>query len=113
MIEFWSWLTKFDWCVLFNIIDVNLKIAYFFEIMWLMIDKFFPLVKVVATQNDKEWITPKIKSLIADRQKAHKSRSYSTRDQLAKKIKLEIKKAKRKYNELKAKSFANGNTKEW
>ena len=113
MIEFGSWLSKFDWCVLFNIIDVNLKIAYFFEIMWLMIDKFFPLVKVVATQNDKEWITPKIKSLIADRQKAHKSRSYSTRDQLAKKIKLEIKKAKRKYNELKAKSFANGNTKEW
>ena len=65
MIQFGIWLTNFDWSFLLNINDVNLKIAYFFEIMWIMIDKFFPPIKIVAAKNDKEWITPKIKSLIA------------------------------------------------
>ena len=52
-----------------------------------MIDKFFPPIKIVAAKNDKEWITPKIKSLIAQRQKAHHSGKQVIRDQLAKKIK--------------------------
>ena len=114
MIAFGSWLVQFDWNVLLSISDVNLKIAYFFELMWIMIEKYFPLVKVVSTNNDKPWITSKIKSLISERQKAHKSLNFYARDQLAKKIKIEIKKAKHKYNQSKTKSFTNGNsTKEW
>ena len=92
MIAFGSWLVQFDWNVLLSISDVNLKIAYFFELMWIMIEKYFPLVKVVSTNNDKPWITSKIKSLISERQKAHKSLNFYARDQLAKKIKIEIKK---------------------
>ena len=38
--------------------DVIQKVSYFFEIMWFMIDKFFPPTKVVIADNDKEWITP-------------------------------------------------------
>ena len=94
IIAFGSWLTKFDWSILLNIKDVNLKVAYFSEIMWIMIDKYFPLKKVVATKNDKEWITQKIKSLIAERQKAHLSNEINTRNKLAKVIRLEIKKSK-------------------
>lgn len=111
--EFGSWLTKFDWSILLNIQDVNLKISYFSEIMWTMIDKLFPLIKVVTARNDKEWITPKIKSLIAQRQKAHLSKSYDVRDELAKRVKVEIKKAKHRYNALKAKTFSNNKAKEW
>jgi len=55
-----------------------------------MIDKYFPLVKVVTTNNDKPWITPKIKALISERQKPHKSKNFYARDELAKNIKLEI-----------------------
>ena len=113
MISFGSWLINFDWSFLLNIHDANIKVAYFFEIMWIMIDKFFPPIKVVIAKNDKEWITPKIKSLIAQRQKAHHSGKQIVRDELAKKIKVEIKKAKHKYNELKAKTFTNTNAKEW
>ena len=65
--------------------DVNQKIAYFFEIMWFMIDKFFPPIQVVVADSDKKWITKKIKCLIAERQKAHKSKNYTTRSLLAKK----------------------------
>ena len=78
-----------------------------------MIDKFFPPKKVIVAKNDKEWITPKIKCLISERQKAHHSGRTEVRDQLAKRIKVEIKKAKHKYNELKAKTFTNTNSKEW
>ena len=113
MILFGAWLISFDWSFLLNIHNVNIKIAYFFEIMWIMIDKFFPPIKIVVAKNDKEWITPKIKCLIAERQKAHHSGRTKVRDQLAKKIKVEIKKAKHKYNELKAKTFTNTDSKEW
>ena len=113
MILFGAWLISFDWSFLLNIHNVNIKIAYFFEIMWIMIDKFFPPIKIVVAKNDKEWITPKIKCLIAERQKAHHSGKKVVRDQLAKKIKIEIKKAKHKYNEFKAKTFTNTNAKEW
>ena len=50
----------------------------FFEIMWFMIDKLFPPIKVVIASNDKEWITPKIKCLIAERQRAHPSKNFVT-----------------------------------
>ena len=56
-----------------------------------MINRFFTPIKIVVAKNDKEWITPKIKSLIAQRQKAHHSGKQVIRDQLAKKIKIEIK----------------------
>ena len=51
MIQFGIWLINFDWSFLLNINDVNLKIAYFFEIMWIMIDKFFQPIKIVVTKN--------------------------------------------------------------
>ena len=60
--------------------------------MWIMIDKFFPLIKVVITKDDKKWITSEIKHLIAERQKAHLSQNYDLRDHLTKKIKKAIKK---------------------
>ena len=113
MIAFGAWLISFDWSVLLNIKDVNLKVAYFFEIMWVMIDKFFPPITIVATKNDKEWITPKIKSLIAVRQKAHQSGDFLTRDQLKQEVITEVRVAKRRYKNLKAKTFSNTNTKEW
>ena len=111
--EFGAWLTKFNWNILFMISDVNQKIAYFFEIMWFMIDKFFPPIQVVVADNDKKWITKKIKCLIARRQKAHHSGNYGTRNLLAKKIRQEIKKAKIRYNTSKSNFLSNSNPKKW
>ena len=74
LIEFGAWLTRFNWNILLQIDDVNQKVAYFFTIMWAMIDKYFPLVTVDITNNDKEWITPDIKFFICERQKAHLSK---------------------------------------
>ena len=58
-------------------------------------------------------MTPKIKNLIMQRQKAHKTRNFEVRNYLAKKIREEIRKAKVNYNENKAHLFHKSNPKEW
>ena len=113
ILEFGSWITSFQWNELVNISDVNMKILYFFNVMWAMINKFFPLKSVSVVSDDKEWITPEIKSLIRERQKAHKSKDFDLRDHLGKKIKHEIKKAKVDYNKSKGNQFSSSNAKEW
>ena len=55
--------------------------------MWIIIKKFSPPIKIVVAKNDKEWITPKIKCLIAQRRKAHHSGRQVVSNQLAKKDK--------------------------
>ena len=113
LLEFGMWLTRFQWSELVKINDVNLKILYFFNIMWAMIDKFFPLKSVTSAWDDKEWMTPKIKCLIRERQKAFKSKNFDLSNHLSKKIKQEIKIAKREYNKSKANQFSSSNAKEW
>ena len=113
IIEFGAWLVNFSWSDLLKISDVNQKIAYFVNIMWIMIDKFFPPCKIVISDDDKEWITPEIKRLIKERQKAHKSKRFDARDHLASKIKEEIKKAKVKYHTSKAATILSDDAKEW
>ena len=91
ILEFGFWITSFKWTLLLKIEDVNQKICYFTNIMWVMIDKFFPLVAVMSTSNDKEWITPNIKRLMAERQKAHLAGKNDVRDYLPWNTKQEIK----------------------
>ena len=78
-----------------------------------MIDKFFPLRSVTTASDDKEWITPEIKNLISERQKAHKSKNFDLRNHLSKKVQQAIKKAKIDYNKTKCKQFSSSNAKEW
>ena len=59
MIEFGSWITKFDWTLMLQIKDVNQKVLYFSTITWLMVVKFFSLQKIIISSSDKEWMTPK------------------------------------------------------
>ena len=113
IILFGAWITRVNWSWLNDIHDVNDKVKYFSSILWKMIDRYFPLVKVVISSTDKEWVTPKIKELINKRQKAHMEGLSELRDSLAKKIKLEIKEAKIKFNESKKEFFEKANPKEW
>ena len=113
IILFGAWITRADWSWLNNIPDVNDRVKYFSYILWKMIDHYFPLEKVVTSSTDKEWVTPKIKELINKRQKAHMEGKFEQSVSIAKKIKLEIKEAKIKFNESKKEFFENENPKEW
>ena len=111
IIEFGAWITRFDWSELFMLRDVNDKVAYFATITWLMVEKYFPLTPVLITNTDKEWVTPNIKKLILQRQKAHRLKNYKLRNKLAKRIRVEIKKAKKRYNKRKNSNLLGSSSK--
>ena len=113
MIEFGSWITRFNWILLYRISDVNEKVKYFSMITWLMIERCFPLTRFVLSSSDKEWITTKIKKLIELRQQAHNARLFELRDLYAKRVRDEIRKAKRNFNKNKAHLFHMSNPREW
>ena len=113
ILEFGAWLVNFEWSYLFEIDDVDLKVEYFCAITWLMIDKFFPVKQVTISSSDKEWITPRIKCLIKQRQKAHMANNFDLRNHLARKIRSEIRKAKIQYNKNKTNLFHLSNSREW
>ena len=113
IIAFGSWITKFDWSILFQIKDVNQKVLYFATITWLMVEECFPLQKIIISSTDKEWMTPKIKDLISQRQKAHKAKNFELKNYLDRKIKHEIRKAKENFNSNKAHLFHMSNPREW
>lgn len=111
--EFGSWITTFDWSLLFKIKCVNEKVSYFSTITWLMIEKYFLVQKITISSSDKEWMTVKIKDLINQRQKAHKAGNLELKNNLAKKVRFEIRKAKVNYNKEKAHLFHMSNPQEW
>ena len=113
ILEFGEWLVNFDWSYLFEINDVNLKVEYFCTVTWLMINKFFPTKQVTINSSDKDWITPKIKRLIDQRQKAYLAKKFELSKQLSRKIRSEIRKAKIQYNKKKAHLFHMSNSREW
>ena len=113
IIAFGAWLVNHDWSPLYEINDVDQKVAYFSTITWIMIDKFFPLKRIEISSTDKEWITPKIKKLINQRQKAYLTDNMDLYKHLAKKVRSEIRKAKLDYNEKKAHLFRALNPRDW
>ena len=110
---FGRWITTFDWSQLVSLTDVNDKTDYFSTMSWSMINKFFPLITVKLTNVDKEWMTPYVKSLISQRQKAHLNKKNELRDCLDKKVKQEIIKAKKNFKKEKVGLFDKQNPKDW
>ena len=90
-----TWISSCDWKELAEIEDPNEAVKHFSTTTWSMVNRYFPLSKVVIANTDKEWITPKIKELISEKQKAHFKKCFYERDSLAKKLKKEIKMPKR------------------
>ena len=113
MIGFGNWITTFDWSQLVSLTDVNDKTDYFSTMSWSMVEKYFPLSTVKLTNVDKEWMTPYVKSLISQRQKAHFNKNNELRDCLDKKVKREIINAKKNYKKEKVGRFDKQNPKDW
>ena len=67
----------------------------------------------MISNTDNEWITPNIKTLIKQRQKAHFAKNTDLFNHLAAKVRSEIRKAKMHYNEKNAHLFHMSNPREW
>ena len=78
-----------------------------------MIEKCFPIQSIKISTSDKEWMTPKIKDLIKQRQKAHMANNFKLRKSLITKVRNEIRKASLNYNAKKAHLFHMSNPREW
>ena len=84
-LQFGAWITSLGWGELCDMSQVNDRVSYFTDMLWKVIDIYFPLTSVVISSTDKEWVTPEIKKLISGRQKAHFEGRIELRDSLAKK----------------------------
>ena len=112
-LQFGAWITNFEWRELCEMAQVNDRVGYFTDLLWKVIDIYFPLTNVVIASTDKEWVTPKIKKLISGRQKAHFEGKIELRDSLAKKIKHEINEAKIEFHHSKVGFIKDTDPKEW
>ena len=77
------------------------------------IDRIFPQKKVSLHWNDKPWITPTIKQLIADRQKALHSQNIPVWQSLKYKVQQEIKYREKTYYKSEVKHLRKSNVRRW
>ena len=67
--DFSQWITQQSWDDVISTTLVNEKFDIFINTLKDVVDKFLPIEKTYVYATDKPWITGKIKSLIAKRQK--------------------------------------------
>ena len=60
-LQFGAWITRFGQRELCKMSQVNDRVGYFTDLLWKVIDIYFPLTNVVISSTDKEWVTPEIK----------------------------------------------------
>ncbi|CAH1264234.1 Hypp2921 [Branchiostoma lanceolatum] len=75
----------------------ELKVQILYSILCPILDRLLPLKKGKVTSQDKAWITPRIKGLIAERQKAFMSGDTSGYNKLRDKVQYCLKRAKRSF----------------
>ena len=77
------------------------------------IDRIFPPKLVKLHHSDKPWITPAIKTLIRDRQKAFHSRNNPLWLSLRRKVQYEIRERKKSFYKNKVQHLRNTDTRRW
>ena len=113
VLDFGYWLTRANWETQYEMNEVDEKIEYFCTTTWEKIDQYFPLKPFKIVNTDKEWMTPHIKQLITQRQKAHHNGNVDLRDHLASKVQKEIRDAKVKFKTHQIGEFQNASPKDW
>ncbi|CAH1239166.1 Hypp5743 [Branchiostoma lanceolatum] len=76
-------------------------------------DSLLPFKRGKVTSRDKEWITPRIKGLIRERQKAFMSGDTTSFKRLRNKIQHYMKTAKRSFYEKEVDHLKHGDTRKW
>ena len=65
-----NFITSLDWTRLYRLSSCQDKYDLFYNLLMLGLDTFLPKKKIKIHCRDKPWITPELKRLISDRQKA-------------------------------------------
>ncbi len=102
-----------NWADVYDANDVDDKVQCFNEIIGNMLDTYTPAKGVRMHPNDKEWMTPYIKTQIRARQKAFTNGDKYEYRKLCAKVANLITNAKQRYYENKASSIRFSNPRKW
>ena len=97
VLVFGEFLEKCNWSSLLSIIDVNNKVDAFLKFTHDSIDSFFPTKTVKIHEEDKPFITGKIKKLISKQNKAYKSGNTALYKRLRNQIVSDVRIAKKNF----------------
>ena len=113
ILNFGHWITRTNWEAQYELDDVNKKVEYMCSTIWQKIDENFPLKPFKIANTDMEWMTPEVKQLIKQRQKAHFTGNIDLSNHLSKKVQIEIRAAKLKHKTHQIGKFENTTPKYW
>ncbi|KAI8488228.1 hypothetical protein Bbelb_340770 [Branchiostoma belcheri] len=89
------------------------KVDQFYSILRPLLDRLLPYKKGKVTSRDKEWITPRIKGLILERQKAFMSGDTTGYKRLRNKVQQCMKTAKKSFYLKEVDHLKHGDTRKW
>ena len=113
MQTFCRFLLNQDWSVLSRLPSCQAMCDLFYDIILMALDLIIPPTAVSLHCKDKAWITPEIKSLISQRQRALTLGDKSEYNKLKKKTIRAIKQAKSKFYESLVTNLKNSNPQKW
>ncbi|XP_072016828.1 uncharacterized protein [Amphiura filiformis] len=111
--EFGTWIQDQNWSNVFEANNTQEKVDAFYEHLNSAMESFFPHVKVKNHDNDKKWITPRIKKLIRERQAAFLAEDKTQWRQLRNKVQREIAKAKINYHANSVRNLQHKDPRKW
>ena len=67
---FGQWITQNPWSEVSQLSDPSDKCSLFFNSVLLKLNKYLPIKEVELNDNDKEWMSPQLKTMFSNREKA-------------------------------------------
>ena len=108
-----NFITSLDWTSLYRLSSCQDKYDLFYNLLMLGLDTFLPKKKIKIHCRDKPWITPELKRLISDRQKALAAGDRDLFKRLRNIINRAIKDAKVSYFETQVNQIKTADPTKW
>ena len=113
MVLFEQFIREYNWSFIFNAVDADDGVRLFFEATSSILDTFFPCKSIKVYEDDKPYITGRMKEMMHNCDKAHQRGQVERFKYLRNKIVSEIQKEKNKFYDKRIKALNNYNPKLW
>ncbi|CAH1270933.1 Hypp4516 [Branchiostoma lanceolatum] len=110
---FGSWITNHQWEEVFSAARVNDKCSAFYATLLGAVNRYFPIKTVRLHIQDKPWVTPQLKTMIKERQKAFTEDDLTKWKCLRNKINHTIRSLKKSHYKTKVKHLKSAEPKKW
>ncbi|XP_072042807.1 uncharacterized protein [Amphiura filiformis] len=111
--EFGNWIQHKDWTNVLNASNTQQKADALYESLHGAVESFFPLTTVKVHNNNKPWMSDKIKKLVKKRQLAFSTGNNEVYKKLRNKVQREIKRAKQFYYANRVRNLQATNPRKW